>query len=209
MTARTRRRRKPTTVRGLEALGRVRLSPSFFFRDFLFSEIAALGGFSNIPDDPSLAIEAGRGLCEHLLEPLQAEFGRISIRSAYRSREVNAFGNANGLNCASNTKNLGNHIWEARDERGCLGATACIVVNAFVDYHERTGHWEALAWWIHDHLPYSKMEFYPKMAAFNLTWSELPEQRIASRAPPRLGLIDPTRQKQGKEYDAWLRSIGR
>ena len=196
-------------MRGLEDLGRVRLSPSFFFRDFLYSEIAALNGFSNIPDDPSLAIEAGRGLCENLLEPLQAEFGRISIRSAYRSREVNGFGNANKLNCSSNEHSYGRHIWDARDERGCLGATACIIVHAFIDYYEATGHWEALAWWIHDHLPYSRMEFYPAFAAFNLTWSEVPEQRIASRTPPRLGLIDPQRKTKGKEYDAWLRSIGR
>ena len=53
-------------------------------RDFLFSEIAAVEGLSNLPDDPELAIAAGRGLCENLLEPLQATFGRIAIRSAYR-----------------------------------------------------------------------------------------------------------------------------
>ena len=57
-------------------------------RDFLFSEIAAIEGLSNLPDDPELAIAAGRGLCENLLEPLQATFGRIAIRSAYRSPEV-------------------------------------------------------------------------------------------------------------------------
>jgi hypothetical protein len=54
----------------------------------LFSEIAAIEGLSNLPDDPELAIAAGRGLCENLLEPLQATFGRIAIRSAYRSPEV-------------------------------------------------------------------------------------------------------------------------
>jgi hypothetical protein len=51
-------------------LGRVRLSRSFFMRDFLHSEIAAVHGISNMPDDPDLAIAAGRRLCEDLLEPL-------------------------------------------------------------------------------------------------------------------------------------------
>jgi len=31
-------------------------------RDFLFSEIAAIEGLSNLPDDPELAIAAGRAL---------------------------------------------------------------------------------------------------------------------------------------------------
>jgi hypothetical protein len=56
----------------------------------------------NIPYDPDLAIAAGRKLCEEALEPLQARFGRISIRSAYRSPEVNRFGNQNNLNCGNN-----------------------------------------------------------------------------------------------------------
>src|SRR3954466_5487545 len=84
--------RKPQSVKALENFGRVRLSESFFMRDFLYSEIAVLKGFHNLPDDPELAIEAGKMLCETLLEPLQARFGRISIRSAYRSPEVNRFG---------------------------------------------------------------------------------------------------------------------
>src|ERR1700752_224573 len=97
--------RKPASVHSLEQLGRVRLSPSFFMRDFLHSEIADLHGIPNIPDDPALAIAAGRRLCEELLEPLQGTFGRLAIRSAYRSAAVNAFGNANHNNCASNERN--------------------------------------------------------------------------------------------------------
>ena len=68
--------RKPLSVRSLEQLGRMRLSSFFFMRDFLHSEIADLHGIPNIPDDPDLAIAAGRRLCEELLEPLQAAFGR-------------------------------------------------------------------------------------------------------------------------------------
>ena len=125
--------RKPASVRSLEQLGRVRLSSSFFMRDFLHSEIAELYGISNIPDDPALAVAAGQHLCAELLEPLQATFGRLAIRSAYRSPAVNAFGNAHGLSCASNKRNYARHIWDRRDARGCMGALATVVVPWFAD----------------------------------------------------------------------------
>ena len=94
----------------LDAFGRERLSRHFFMRDFLYSEIAAVHGISNVPDDPELAIEAGKGLCEHLLEPLRDIFGRITIRSAFRSTTVNGYGNEHKLNCASNEKNHASRI---------------------------------------------------------------------------------------------------
>ena len=77
--------RKPQSINALEELGRIRLSKSFFMRDFLYSEISNFYKIPNIPDDPDLAIKAGTKLCEELLEPLQETFGRIEIRSAYRS----------------------------------------------------------------------------------------------------------------------------
>jgi hypothetical protein len=181
--------RKPATVNSLEALGRVRLSPSFFMRDFLYSEIASHYGVPNIPDDPDLAIAAGTRLCETLLEPLQARFGRISIRSAYRSPAVNQLGNERGHNCASNESNYAGHIWDRRDADGHMGATACIIVHAFIDHYERTGGWEAMAWWVHDHLPYAHMQFFPRFAAFNLSWHEAPERTIYSYVPPRRGWL--------------------
>ena len=64
--------RSPGSVRSLETLGRVRLSRSFFMRDFLHSEVANFYGVPNIPEDPDQAIAAGGRLCEELLEPLQA-----------------------------------------------------------------------------------------------------------------------------------------
>lgn len=182
--------RRPTTMRGLEDLGRTRLSRNFFLRDFLHSEIASLHGFANIPDDPDLAIAAGTRLCEDLLEPLWDRFGRISIRSAFRSAEVNAFGNLHKLNCSTNEKNFAGHIWDRRDAEGRMGATASIVVHAVLPYYERTGHWEAIAWWVHDHLAYTDMEFFPKLCAFNLQWREgTPTRRISSFIPPRRGLL--------------------
>jgi hypothetical protein len=181
--------RQPKTVKALEELGRTRLSTNFFMRDFLYSEIAALHGFTNIPDDPDLAIAAGTALCETLLEPLQDRFGRLSIRSAYRSAEVNHFGNTNKLNCGRNETNCAGHIWDRRDTQNRMGATACIVVNRFISHYERTGDWEAMAWWVHDHLPYSEMEFFPRYAAFNLRWREDPIRRVHSFIPPRRGVL--------------------
>ena len=182
---------KPKSVTGLEKLGRVRLSPNFFFRDFLYSEISQIYGLPNIPDDPDLAIEAGTKLCQELLEPLQEKFGRLAIRSGYRSCEVNHLGNEKGHNCSSNEANYAGHIWDRRDANGHLGATACVVVTAFVDHFEKTGDWQSLAWWIHDHLPYGDLEFYPKLAAFNITWHESPARSIYSYAKPRGWLTNP------------------
>ena len=183
--------RKPRSVDSLETLGRIRLSANFFFRDFLYSEIANLNGIPNIPHDPDLAVEAGRRLCEQLIEPLQATFGRIAIRSAYRSPEVNAFGNAHGYACASNAANAARHIWDLRDPEGLMGATACVVVPWFADRFAAPGDWRKLAWWVHDHLPYSSLEFFPKLWAFNLSWHERPKRRISSYAEPRGTLTKP------------------
>jgi hypothetical protein len=201
--------RKPATVDALETLGRERLSKSFFMRDFLYSEIANFYGIPNIPDDPDLALEAGRGLCEHLLEPLQDRLGPIAIRSAYRSSEVNRVGNERGHSCAGNERNYAAHIWDRRDKSGHMGATACVVVNSFVPYYEHTGHWEALAWWIHDHLPYSHMEFFPKLAAFNLSWRDEPQRQIISQIPPRRGTLTKPGManfegSHESEYARWL-----
>ena len=183
--------KKPMTVDQLTEFGRTRLSKSFFMRDFLFSDIAAIHGLANVPDDPDLAIAAGTRLCEELLEPLQEHWGRIAIRSAYRSAEVNALGNRmqregkKGYNCASNEKNAARHIWDLRDKDGCMGATACIVVPAFWGAHQEPGAWQQLAWWIDERLPYSEMEFYPRLWAFNLSWHERPKRVIYSYAEPK------------------------
>ncbi len=189
--------RKPQSVQSLTDFGRTRLSKSFFMRDFLFSEIAALHGFANIPGDPDLAIAAGTRLCEELLEPIQDAFGRIAVRSAYRSPEVNGFGSEQmlagkaGYNCASNEKNRAGHIWDLRDADGCMGATACIVVPSFWDRFQNPGDWRKLAWWIHDTLPYSDLEFYPRYFAFNISWHERPSRRISSFVEPKGVLTKP------------------
>lgn len=204
--------RKPQSVKSLEELGRVRLSPSFFMRDFLYSEIAQIEGIANVPDNPDAAIEAGKQLCENILEPLQAKFGRISIRSGYRSPTVNQIGNKKKMNCARNEANYGHHIWDYKDSNGYQGATACIVVNAFVDYYEKTGHWQALAWWIHDNIPeYSNMEFFSKLAAFNIRWCEQQDKSIYAHIDP-LGYLtrsgeDNFAGDHSSEYQEFLDSL--
>jgi hypothetical protein len=181
----------PATVRSAEAFGRVRLSRTFFMRDFLYSEIASIEGMTNLPDDPDLAIAAGRGLCENVLEPLQATFGRLAIRSAYRSPEVNAFGCAHRLSCASNEKNRARHTCDRRSKDGRMGALATVVVPWLVDRRAAGTTWQAMAWWIHDNLPYSELQFFPKLFAFNIGWHEAPRRTIYSFVAPRGFLTKP------------------
>lgn len=208
--------KKPTSVNTLETLGRVRLSESFFMRDFLYSEISQIEGIANIPDDPDLAIFVGKQLCENVLEPIQAALGRLSIRSAYRSCAVNAKGaeNKNQYNCSKNEANYAGHIWDKKDADGCMGATACIIVNSFIPYYERTSKWTALAWWIHDHIPsYSAMQFFPKFAAFNISWHEQPKKQIHSYIEPRGCLTRPDMTNfdgsHAKEYQQFLNELKR
>lgn len=166
----------------LEGLGRERLSKSFRMREFLYSEIAYSEGIANIPDDPPLALAAGRGLCENVLEPIQDRLGRISIRSGFRSARVNQIGNLKKLNCASNERNRAGHIWDERDADGYMGATACIVLTSFLPYYERTGDWTALAWWIWENIPSCCSQYwFPNLAAVNLRWSENPQTERSIR----------------------------
>jgi hypothetical protein len=175
----------------LGALGRERLSRNFYMREFLYSEIANWHQLRNVPDHPDIALRLGRTLCTELLEPLQLRFGRIHVRSGYRAPDVNAFGNLHDLNCASNEKNYATHIWDYPDHEGYYGATACIVVPALADYIALGGSWTAMAWWIHDHLPYSALCFFAKLGAFNIGWHEAPQRRIDSFMPPRGCLTKP------------------
>ncbi len=195
--------RKPNSMKGLEDLGRARLSKNFFFRDFLHSEIADFYRIPNIPDDPDLAIEAGSLLCEELLEPLQATFGRLHIRSGYRSRAVNEFGNLNKLNCSTNAATAADHIWDMRDVDGCMGATACVVVPWLGDTHDRQEDWQRLAWWIHDHLPYASLCFFPKLWAFNIQWHQRPARRISSYVAPRGVLTKPGMANHDGSHADW------
>ncbi|SMX23412.1 hypothetical protein [Boseongicola aestuarii] len=180
-------RRTPGTYTGLEDLGRVRLSPYFYMRDFLYSEIGNFFGKPNLPVDPDLAIAAGKKLCAAILDPMTETFGPLHIRSSYRSPDLNHFGatEVKPQKCARNEANYAGHIWDIRDAKGRMGATASIAVPWFADQFEKGRDWRDLAWWIHDHLDYHQLYFFPKLAAFNVTWRQAPERSILSYVAPR------------------------
>ncbi|MDD9980304.1 MAG: hypothetical protein OXU81_02925 [Gammaproteobacteria bacterium] len=176
----------------LEDFGRYRLSPHFFMRDMLYSEIASVHGMRNVPEYPERAVEAGEKLCCTLLGPLHCTFGHVSIRSAFRSRAVNECGAfPKYRNVAGTAYNFARHVWDWPDKHG-IGATVSIVVPWFVGYLEErypdpekrpATAWKAMAWWIHDHLPFSEMQFYTDppgfyYAAFNIQWHENEDRKL-------------------------------
>jgi hypothetical protein len=138
--------RKPSSVRSLEALGRVRLLPSFYMRGFLYSEIANLREIPNLPDNPEISVAAGRRLCKEFLEPLQAKFGRLAIRSTYRSCALNTFGNPHRLSCASNPRDYARHIKDRRGAKECIGAMTTVFVPWFAVGDAEGADWQAVAW---------------------------------------------------------------
>lgn len=176
--------RAPRTMWSLETLGRVRLGRHFYMRDFLYSEIGNIHRIPNIPENPDLAIANGHRLCEELLDPLTETFGRIAIRSGYRSPVLNRYGNENKLNCARNDANYGHHIWDRQGADGA-GAGTSLAIPWFTDRFEAGRDWRDLAWWIHDHLPYSDLWFFPRLCAMNLSWRAHPRRTISSYIAPK------------------------
>lgn len=183
------RARPVTSLDLLEKLGKTRLSKHFYARDFLYSEIGSFHAIPNLPVDRALFIAAGTALCTELLDPLVETFGPLAVRSAYRSPTVNQFGNHHDLKCARNPANYAGHIWDIRDAAGRMGACTSLTVPWFADQYNQGRDWRDLAWWIHDHLPYSEMWFFPTNAAFNLTWREDPDRTISSYIAPRGKLL--------------------
>ena len=182
--------RRPGSMWSLETLGRTRLSKHFYMRDFLYSEIGNFHEKQNIPEIPDLAIACGRVFCSTLLDPLEETFGRIAVRSGYRSPSLNQFGNENRLNCARNDNPLECHIWD-RGEGDARIAGASVVIPWFADQYDQGRDWRDLAWWMHDHLDYSEIWFFPKLCAFNLVWRPKPQRRIDSYIAPKGCLLRP------------------
>ena len=189
----------PTSAQALAdltALGRVRLSEHFFMREMLYSEVANLYGVPNIPEDAEAAIYGGTQLCTLLLEPLKAAFGHVSIRSAYRSPTLNAFchelhnqGVADSW-CICNEETYAHHIWDRRDAAGHLGAAATVFIPGYLNYYERTRDWQALGWWLRDHIAhFDQVQFFPAQGAFNIRWYEGPNTRS-------VGYLDADRREQ-------------
>lgn len=199
--------RKPASMWSLETFGRQRLSRYFFMRDFMYSEISGFHGRPNVPENPDLVLENGRAFCTALMDPLEETFGRVAVRSGYRSPDLNRYGNENKLNCARNTHPLECHIWDRGAGPEAI-AGASIVIPWFADQYDEGRDWRDLAWWIHDHLPYSEMWFFPKLAALNLVWRETPWRTISSYVAPRGTLLrkgedpdEPLTQRQRRYTD--------
>lgn len=170
----------PQSYSGLDRLGRIALSESFHMREFLYSEIAVQYHLRNVPEKARIdvAVEAGSKLCSQLLEPLQKRFGRIHVRSGYRSLEVNAAG-VERHNCAAD--NRGFHTWDHPSESNGIGATACISVPSISKaVLAEICPYEAIAWWIYDNLPeWSHLEFFAtpehsNEVCFNIGWLTQP-----------------------------------
>lgn len=85
--------------------------------------------------------------------------------------------------------------------------------TARLPYYDRSGHWQALAWWVHDNVPENAgLTFFPKLAAFNISWHEKAERSIFSYASPKGWLT-----KRGMEnfagshadhYRDWIEEAG-
>ena len=121
---------------------------------------------------------------------------------AFRSRQVTAFGNKR-RECGSVRVNAAYHVWDRRDAAGCKGAGASVVVPWFADHFAKGADWRAMAWWIHDHLPYAHLQFYPKLAAFNIQWHEKPVRRIESFIKPRGCLTKPGMANHAGSHADW------
>ena len=175
---------KPRSVAELTELGRVRLSQHFFMRDMLTSEVANFHGLPNLPEDPELAVAAGRRLCQDVLEPLHREFGGIAVRSAYRSPTVNDFchrrllAGERAYYCSDNDYSAGRHIWDRRDRAGHMGATASVVIPWYLPRYRVSGDPRPLAWWLLDNVDtWAEVLMMPWLCAFNIRWYEGPSDR--------------------------------
>jgi zinc D-Ala-D-Ala carboxypeptidase len=64
------------------------LTTNFTFLQFIQSPTARRKKIDNWPDSPIIAARL-KGLCVNILEPLQAQFGKVNINSGYRCPALN------------------------------------------------------------------------------------------------------------------------
>ena len=152
----------------------MRLSENFFLRDFLHSEIADFYGCRTFRTIRNWRSPPARDCAKNCWSRLQRTFGRLHIRSGYRSRAVNEFGNRNKLNCSTNAASAADHIWDMRDAEAAWVRRPAWSCHGSGTGAQHVGGWQALAWWIHDHLPYASLCFFPKLWAVNIQWHERP-----------------------------------
>lgn len=83
------------------------LSPHFTLAELTVSQTAARKGISNVP--PAEAVAALKLLCEKVLEPLRAHYGRpVVVSSGYRAPRVNVAvgGSASSQHCFGEAADL-------------------------------------------------------------------------------------------------------
>lgn len=93
------------------------------------------------------------------------------------------------FNCSDNRYSAARHIWDRRDDKGLMGATASVPAPAYLDLYEETADCEPLAWWARDHLPeYAEVTFFPWQCVFNIRWYQgEADQAIYEDAGPNMG----------------------
>ena len=197
----------PASVKGLETLGRIRLSDSFFLRDFLFSEISAIHGIPNIPDNPDLAIAAGRRLCAELLEPPNADPRRhqypqrIPLRRAERIRQP-----AQTQQCLERQGLRRTHLGPPR-RRWLHGGDRLYRHPAVRRPVCRRGRLAGTG--LVDPRPpaLSHLQFFPKLRAFNIQWHERPRKCIDSFIAPRGCLTKPDMVNHAGGHSNWYGNV--
>ncbi len=137
-----------------------------------------------------------------MLEPLQAVFGRVHIRSAFARKSSTAFATNKALNCAPNERARGSHIWDSPDAQGIKGAMACIVLPWLVDACDAGMDWREMAWWIHDNLEYSAAIFYAPLYAINIAWRETPNRVLIDRISDPNAMLAPPGERGSLELKA-------
>ncbi len=150
-------------------LARVRLSQSFFMRDFLYSDITVEREETNVPIRSELAVIAGRELCRTILEPLAQTFGGLTIVCGY----------LNPTHCRLNRRDPKVHCWGFLDDNETIVAGASIYLPWFMDQHSLATDGKYLAGWVIQNLPCDHVLLDCDDNSIILCWT--PKPRLLTR----------------------------
>lgn len=166
-----------------DRLSRTRLSKNFILRDFLFCAESAAQGLNNFPENPATVIDAGRALCERLLEPLLAQFGHFAITYGYQSRESMDLALSRTSRLTSPHSSSPHH-WD----RGTFGEQVYARVDILpfcVEDGEITKH--AFGWWLMHNLDVDLCMTWTRSNVFCLTIAPRPRRCWLQWGRPSLG----------------------
>lgn len=167
----------------IDRVARTRLSPNFILRDFLFCASSAARGFSNFPENPQQVIQAGQALCEKLLEPILAEFGRFAITYGYQSRE------SIDVDLAKTTKAFHRHCSSPHHwDRGTFGDAIYARVD-ILPFCVEDGRVTKLAFgqWVMHHLDVDLCMSWKRSNVFCLTIGPQPRRCWVEWGRPAMG----------------------